>query len=465
MSGWKFNLEPAAVPRVNTAYRRIVTKIPAPGSLEIFHALDAYEAQAMHGQLPVIWDRAEDFRVYDPYGNCWIDFTSTIFVTNTGHANKAIVEALERQLSNKLLHTYTFASPVRAQFLKKLIEVTPRQFEKAFLLSAGTEATECAVKLMRMHGQSVRLSKNAIISFRGSMHGRTMGAEMLKGDPKTSAWIGYLDPNMHHLPFPYPWTVQDDQGAGNDWEVQFSKDMEDLRAGGLDFGNIAGFIVESYLGWGAIFYPAAYIQALTRFARKHKALVTFDEIQGGFGRTGKMFVYEHYGVEPDMLCLGKAISGGLPLSAVVGSKEIMDLPEFGSMSSTHSANPLCCAAGLANLEEIASGNLIEESARKGLILHERLVELKNKYPKRISHILGKGLLAAVLIRNPQNNDPDGLFASKVCEKAMQKGLLLVHTGRESIKIGPPLTIPDDALIEGLNVLEESIAEADREESL
>ena len=461
MSGWKFNLEPVAVPPVDTVYRRIVTKMPAPGSLEIFSVLDEYESQSMHGQLPVVWDRAEDFQVFDPYGNCWIDFTSTIFVTNTGHANAAIVNALQKQLDKKLLHTYTFASIVRAQFLKKLIETTPKQFEKAFLLSSGTEATECAVKLMRMHGQTINASKIAIISFQGSMHGRTMGAEMLRGETKTSAWIGYMDPNMYHLPFPYPWTTLEN----HNWEELFLKDVEDLKTKGLKFENIAGFIIESYLGWGAIFYPPAYIKASVRFAKKHNAIVAFDEIQGGFGRTGKMFVYEHYGVEPDLLCLGKAISGGLPLSAVIGNKKIMDLPEFGSMSSTHSANPVCCAAGLANLAEIVSGNLIEESARKGKILHDYLNRLKNKYPERISYILGKGLLAGILIRNPQTGEPDGISASKVCEKAMQKGLLLVHTGRESIKIGPPLTIPDDALIEGLNVLAECISEVDQEERI
>jgi len=455
MSGWKFSLEPAFVPLVNTSHRKITTKIPVPESLEIFNVLDRCEAQAMHGQLPVVWDRAEDFQVYDPYGNCWIDFTSTIFVTNTGHANKAVVEALQKKLNDKLLHTYTFASSVRAKFLEKLIQITPKQFD---------EATECAVKLMRMHGYSLSSSKNVIISFQGSMHGRTMGAEMLKGDPKTSGWIGYLDPNMLHLPFPYPWAGRANESESY-WEEKFLKDMEGLKVRGLDFSNIAGFIIESYLGWGAVFYPASYIQSLCRFAAEWKALTAFDEIQGGFGRTGKLFVYEHYGVEPDMLCLGKAISGGLPLSAVMGSRKIMDLPEFGSMSSTHSANPLCCAAGLANLDEIGSGNIVEESARKGLILHNFLNDLKNKCSNRISHVLAKGLLAAVLIKNPINNEPDGLFASKVCEKAMQKGLLLVHTGRESIKIGPPLTITDEALVEGLKVLEEAIIETDREDNI
>ena len=454
----QFSQTPVNVPFVATKYRKIQTAIPAPETLEILLDLEKYESRSMHGQLPVVWDKAEGFQVFDPHGNCWIDFTSTIFLTNAGHANPGIVDSLQKILDQKLLHTYTFPSQIRAMFLKKLVEITPPQFEKAFLLSAGTEATECAVKLMRMHGQTIAPAKLGVISFRGAMHGRTMGAEMLKGDPLKSAWIGYQDPNMHHLPFPYPWIAKDTY----DWAKHFEEDMQALKTKGLNFDHIAGFIIESYLGWGAIFYPVEYIKALVNFAKDHDCIVTFDEIQGGFGRTGKLFVYQHYGVEPDLLCLGKALSGSLPLSAVIGSKKIMDLPESGSMSSTHSANPLCCAAGLANLEAIETGNLVEESAGKGEMLHRRLNALKEKYPDRISYIFGKGLLAGVIFKNPETGEPDELFPSRVCEKAMQKGLLLVHTGRESIKIGPPLTIPDDALEEGLDVLNEAIIETIRD---
>lgn len=455
---YQFSQTPVDVPFVHTKYRKIKAAIPAPETLKVLRDIEKYESRSMHGQLPVVWDKAKDFQVYDACGNCWIDFTSTIFVANSGHANPQIISALQSVIDRELLHTYTFANEMRALFLKKLIEITPDQFEKAFLLSAGTEATECAVKLMRMHGQTISPTKLGIVSFQGSMHGRTMGAEMLKGDPSQSAWIGYRDPNMYHLPFPYPWTAKDSFDKKYDWAKRFQEDMDALKAKGLNFDDIAGFIVESYLGWGAIFYPVAYIKALVDFAKEYDCLVTFDEIQGGFGRTGKLFVYQHYDVEPDLLCLGKALSGGLPLSAVIGSQKIMDLPEFGSMSSTHSANPLCCAAGLANLEALESGDLIAESVRKGRVLHQRLSELKQKYADRISWIFGKGLLAGVLFKDPKISEPDGFFASRVCEKAMQKGLLLVHTGRESIKIGPPLTIPYEALEEGLDVFDEAIAE-------
>jgi 4-aminobutyrate aminotransferase-like enzyme len=285
-----------------------------------------------------------------------------------------------------------------------------------------------------------------------------MGAEMLKGNPSSMGWIGFMDPHMHHLPFPYPWSVPAGEEDHYDWAAHFRKDMDSLKSTGVDLGTICGFMIESYQGWGAVLYPKKYIQELVKFARAHNILVTFDEIQGGFGRTGKMFVYEHYQVEPDLLCLGKGMSGSLPLSAVIGRRRILDLPDIGSMSSTHSANPLCCAAALANIEEIISKNLIAQARRKGKILHKGLKNLQKKYPQYISYILGEGLLAAILVVDPVTKGPNGLLASRVCEKAMQKGLLLVHTGRESIKIGPPLMIPDAALLEGLAVLEECFEE-------
>lgn len=462
MGGYNFIKVPQKVPFVRTRYRRIKTMIPTPSTLVILKELDKYEARSMHGQLPVLWDRAKDFQVFDTNGNCWIDFTSTIFVANSGHSNSKVIRALDKQLKQGLLHTYTFPSQIRAKFLKKLIEITPAFCEKAFLLSAGTEATECAVKLMRLYGQSINPSKIGIISFKGSMHGRTMAAEMLKDDQQSSEWIGYRDPNMYSLPFPYPWTAEGSQSNNYDWKARFTRDINNLKENGLDFRKVCGFMVESYIGWGAVMFPKPYIQALVDFAKRYNILLTFDEIQGGFGRTGKFFTFQHYGVKPDLICLGKALSGGLPLSAVVGRRKIMDLPEVGSMSSTHSANPLSCAAGLANIEAILSQGLVKESARKGKSLHNRLSKIKDKFPGRISYIFGKGLLAAIITRNPKDGFPDNLFASLVCERAMQKGLLLVHTGRESIKIGPPLTITDEALSEGLEVLEESIEEIDRE---
>jgi len=232
-----------------------------------------------------------------------------------------------------------------------------------------------------------------------------------------------------------------------------------LKKKGIDPKNdICGFMLETFQGWGAVFYPERFVKSIRRFCDENQILLTFDEMQSGFGRTGEKFGYKHYGIQPDLICCGKGMGGGVPLSGVIGKSEIMDLPTVGNMSSTHSANPMVCSAGLAVINQLEEGNLINEAKRKGKILFEKLNELKENFPERVSYVLGKGLIAAIILKNPIDGEPDSFFASKVAERCMQKGLLVVHTGRESIKLGPPLCITDEALIEGVNVISESIKE-------
>ena len=447
------SLVKTAPARIETKFRRIQTPIPVPEAQPILDELTRYESRAMHGQLPVVWDRAEGFQVHDAWGNTWIDFTSTIFVTNAGHANPRVVEAVREQLAKPLLHSYNYATKIRADYLRYLIEVTPARFEKAFLLSAGTEATECALKLMRMQGQKAGKRRQGVIAFEGNWHGRTLGAQMMSFNPGQKAWIGYSDPNIHHLPFPYPWRVE----ALLDPESYFERSMASLvEEKQLDPDrDLCGFMLETFQGWGALFYPERFVRAVREFADRHNMLVAFDEMQSGFGRTGKLFGYMHYGVGADLLCCGKGVSSGLPLSVVLGSREVMDLPEVGSMSSTHSANPLACAAGLANLKALLEDGLIENAAVLGEQLQRRLEDIRERFPAHISYVFGKGLLAALHLGDaPGRSGAES--ATEISEEAMRRGLLVVHTGRESIKLAPPLVITEEALEEGLQVLEESI---------
>ncbi|HBF36349.1 MAG TPA: aspartate aminotransferase family protein [Firmicutes bacterium] len=456
MSGFQFSFTPKTVPQINTQYRRIVTKIPVPESIEILQDLNKYESISMHGQLPVVWDRADDFQVYDAWGNQWIDFTSTIFVANAGHGNPRIVKSLQEVLDKPLLHTYTYASKERADYLKYLIDHTPVQFEKAFLVSAGTEATEAALKLMRLYGQKSGKKRPGVICFEGNWHGRTMGAQMMGGNWTQKEWIGYLDPNIYHLPFPYPWR---EEAVANP-KAYFQRTVADLiRKYNINADtDLCGFMIETFQGWGAIFYPSEYIQEIAEFANQHRILITFDEMQSGFGRTGKLFGYMHYGVEPDLLCCGKGAGSSLPLSMVLGRREIMDLPEIGSMSSTHSANPMACAAGKANLQALLEDGIIKKSIPLGELFHEKLQAIQGKYPDYLRYVFGKGMVAALLFYDHAGNPlPDLSYA--VCEIAMQKGLLVVCTGRESVKLAPPLSISEEALLEGLETLDEAIGEA------
>ncbi|MBF0423995.1 MAG: aminotransferase class III-fold pyridoxal phosphate-dependent enzyme [Magnetococcales bacterium] len=456
MAGHQFSRDPQTVPHVNTPNRRIQTAIPAPGTRAILERLDRVESRSMHGQLPLVWDRAEDFNIYDAADNKWIDFTSTIFVANVGHSNARVSAAIKAVVDRPLYSCYAYGNEIRASYLERLVAFAGAPFTKAFLLSAGTEATEAGIKLMRMQAQKVGKRRRGIICIEGNWHGRTMGAQMLSSNLAQRDWIGYQDQDIHHIPFPYPWSLE-----GTTPEAFLTQGLERLGGQGIDLAqDIAGFMLETFQGWGAVFYPKEFLQAIENSCRKNGILLAFDEMQSGFGRTGRTFGYLHYEVTPDLICCGKGMGGGVPLSGVLGRGEIMDLPDVGNMSSTHSANPLVCAAGMAVLQELEDRHLVTEAARKGDLLFSTLEGLRQRFPHRISRVLGKGMIAAVLFHSPATGEADGPFTSLVAERCMQKGLLVVHTGRESIKIGPPLTISDAALLEGVEVLGEAIAEID-----
>ena len=458
MANYNFSRDPVKVGKVSTKNRKIMTQIPCPGTKNKIKYLESIESRSMHGQLPLIWDRAENYNVYDEAGNCWIDFTSTIFVANIGHSNKSLINNLIKLFKNEPISTYAYVNNQRILYQKKLLKFSGNKFDKAYLVSTGSEATEAALKLMRMYGQKKKKKKLGIISFEGNWHGRTIGAQMMSGNEEQKKWIGFKDKDIHHLPFPYPWVTNDKDSVSffeNSIKNLLSKKKLDPSK------DLCGCIVETFQGWGSIFYPKKYIQALEKFCKKNNIILAFDEMQSGFARTGKAFGYEHYNVKPDLICCGKGMGGGLPLAGVIGKKFLMDLPEVGNMSSTHSANPLVCKAGMTVLDEITKKRLVYTTAKKGKILEKKLKEIKNKYHNIISYTNCKGLIAAIIFKT-KDGKPDSLIASQISEKCMQKGLLVVHTGRESIKIGPPLTITISALKEGIKVLDESIFEIQKQ---
>lgn len=453
MSVFKFNLTPRAVPKVRTKYRRIKTKIPVPQSLSLLKKIKKYESSNVMDQLPVIWDHAKGYQVFDSWGNAWIDFTSSIFVTNAGHGNKRIIERIKEQLDKPLLHSYSYPTPIRAAFLEKLISMMPSYLQKASLFSSGTEASERAIKLSRYYGMNFSPRKTVIVGGEGNFHGKTMGAQMVGGQHDGKKWIGYLDPNMVHMPFPYPWVLEK---SGMNGEKLFFKHLKDLEKSGIRLKEIAAFFVESFQGWGAVFYPVDYIKAMRKWSKNNKSLLVFDEIQAGFGRTGKFFAYEHYGVVPDMVICGKAISSSLPLSAVLGSADLIELDP--TYTSTHGGHPLACASGLGNLEALEDGNLVAESKRKEAVFIRELNRWKERFPNRIGRILGKGMLFGIFVTKENSEELDIDFTNHIVERAMEKGVFSICTGRGTIKLGPPLIMPVSALVEGLRVYEECFKE-------
>ena len=434
---------------IKTQHRLIKTTIPAPGTKRIIKSLKKSESRSMQGQLPIVWLKAEGHSLFDIGGNKFIDFTSTIFVTNIGHSNQNLLKNLKKTLNQKLLHSYAYLNSNREKYLKKLIKFSGKNFEKAFLMSSGTEATEAALKLMRLYGQKKKKRKLGIICFEGNWHGRTMGAQMMSGNKKQKEWIGHKDKNIHHIKFPYPWELK--SITPEDFLNKCLKKLKkkiDLKK------DICGFMLETFQGWGAIFYPKEYVKNISKICKENNILLTFDEMQAGFARTGKKFGYEHYDVKPDLICCGKGMGGGIPLSGVIGKKKILDLPSVGEMSSTNSANPLACAAGISVIDEINNKKILKRVNYNGKHLKEGLEKIMKMRSSSIKYVMGKGMIYALIFDQKIPNIASKL--KQVCIGAMKNGLLVVYTGRESIKIGPPLTITKQAIKEGLDVLENEI---------
>jgi len=373
-----------------------------------------------------------------------------IFVANVGHANDAVRRAVVSQINSELVSAYSYPTEVRAEYLEKLVQFAGEGFDKAFLLSSGTEAMDAVYKLSKMNGMVIGKRRSGIVTFTGNWHGRTLGAQLLTTNYSQKEWIGFTDPDIHYLDFPLPWNISEEEG-GEFFDAQIAA----LKLRGIDPEvDLAAFVLETFQGWGALFYPVSFVKKLKEFADEHSILVAFDEMQSGFSRTGKNFGFEHYGVVPDLIACGKGMGGGFAVSGVLGRADVLDLPEIGNMSSTHSANPIACAAGLAVLNEIERMDLNSRASELGEVLHHELNQLRKDFPGVIHSTHGRGLIGSIIFRGDKGEA--SWFASKVCERALANGVILVHTGRESIKIGPPLVIDREALVEGLGVLREAI---------
>ena len=459
-----FEMVPRKVKEVETKHRKICTEIPVPESLKTIDELRKYEPCSMSGQPLIVWDRGEGFNVFDRYGNKWIDFSSGVLVTNSGHGNEAIKKAVVDQVEHGLLHNYCFPTEIRAKLVKRLSGICPEPLKKVFLLTTGAETTECAIKLSRTYGQKAGGKKKIkIITFEDDFHGRTLGALMAGGSPKAKEWVGNLDPDMHQVPFPnafkYSWA--DEKNPDYSDEKCFGKFLEYLEAQNIKPENIAGIMPETFQGGWVQLMPVGFTKKLREFCDKYNILLVFDEVQAGFGRSGRLFSFQHYGVVPDLVCCGKGISSSLPLSAIIGRPDVMDLYGPNEMTSTHTGNPVCAAAALANIDYMMENKLIENAEKLGPVCEDFLTALQKKYPDIIGSLQGKGLAWGMVFVKKGTKDIDTNFAHDIVRISIEKGLLFfapVGAGA-TIKVCPPLVITEEALKEGLEILAEAIEEA------
>ena len=449
----EFTIKPCAVPLVETRYRRIVTPIPHPDSVDTLERLKRFEPQSMRGQPPVVWDRAEDIFVYDKYGNRWLDWSSGVLVANSGHGAPEVRQAIINQVQSGLLHNYCFPSEERAALVECLAALAPGGLDKVFLLTTGSEATECALKLARARGvQLGGKRKIGFVGFERGFHGRTLGAQQAGGMTGQKSWIINLDPAILNVPFPDGYWQED---------TRFNVFEEAIARAGFKPGEIAGVMMESYQGVGPDFAPVDYVRRLTEWCREHDVLLIFDEVQSGFGRTGKFWGFEHYDVVPDLICCGKGITSSLPLSAVIGRAEIMDQFAPGSMTSTHTGNPVCCAAALANIKIIRDKDLTSNAATLGPVLLQGLRDIQKRHADVVGRVTARGLVGGLQVVRPASKEPDHELAHTIIERCFHKGLLLfapVGAWGQTVKIAPPLTTPREALLEAIGVLAEAVDE-------
>ena len=263
----------------SSKYRRIISKIPHPNSLKLLNELEKNEPVAMTGQPPVIWKKAIGFQVFDPYGNIFIDFTSGVLVANCGHNHPEVQNAIIRQVKSGLLTTYIFPNEERIKLVKNLLKHAPESLNTVLLFSTGSEAIEASIKIAKKWGTSQNSThKNKIISFDNSFHGRTMGAQLAGGIPSLKTWIGDLDESFIQLPFP--------DGIYNK-DINFSSFEEGLYKKNIKAREICAILVEPYQGGIVSFSPLEYMTLLRKWCDVHNVLLVFDEVQSGFGRTGK----------------------------------------------------------------------------------------------------------------------------------------------------------------------------------
>ncbi|WP_034334679.1 4-aminobutyrate--2-oxoglutarate transaminase [Deinococcus misasensis] len=400
---------------------------------------------------PIFAARAQGAKIWDVDGKEYLDFVGGIGVQNIGHSHPRVVQAVQAQLE-RYSHTcfqVTMYEPY-VKLAERLNGLAPGDFEKkTIFLTTGAEAVENAVKIARAY-----TNRPAIVSLTSSFHGRTLLGMSLTG--KASYYkqnFGPYAPEVYHAPVPH---------AYRGWSTEKALEaLKELFQTTIDPSRIAAIIFEPVLGEGGFIpLPTEYLQGLRALADQHGFLLIADEIQSGFGRTGKVFAIEHSGVVPDLITIAKSLAGGLPLSGVTGRAEVMDAPAPGGLGGTYAGNPLACAAGLAVLD-ILEEEALTQADTLGQVLKEAFENLAEKHPF-IGEVRGLGAMMALeIVQNRESRSPDAALTQRIVEIAREKGLLLLKAGMHGsvIRVLVPVTADLKDVQRGLNLLNEAMTAA------
>jgi len=406
---------------------------------------------------PIVVAEGRGAIVKDVEGREYLDCFAGIAVVNAGHCPSKIVEAVKSQ-AEKLMHccSYVYHNPPAADLAAKLAEITGLQ--KTFLGNSGAEAVECALKLARKFTK-----RHELIALECSFHGRTIGTLSVTGQAGRRRYdMGPYLSGISFAPASYCYRCPfEKEYPGCD--LLCARRLEDI----INYhtsDNVAAFIAEPLLGEGGILVPPdEYFKVVKEILEARGILLIVDEVQTGFGRTGKMFAMEHYGVKPDIMALGKGIAGGMPLSACVARADVGNAFELGDHLSTFGGNPVSCAAALANIEIFEEERLSEQAAEKGKYLIKRLEEMKERH-RLIGDVRGKGLMIGIeLVLDRETKAPAVKETSRVREEARKRGILVGSGGvkRCTIRFQPPLVISHEQLDRALTVVEEAILGIER----
>jgi len=414
-------------------------------------------ARGISNSTSIFVKEAKGASIIDVEGNEYIDFYAGIGTLNAGHCPPPVVEAIKSQ-AEKLLHTcfmVTMYEPY-LDLAEKLISISPGSFDKrAMLINSGAECVENAVKIARAYTK-----RTGVISFECAFHGRTLMTMTLTSKVKPYKFgFGPYAPEVYKIPSAYCYRCyyrSTYPGCGMHCLEQFDR----MFAAEVAPENVAAMIIEPVQGEGGfIVPPQEFLPGLQEICRKHGIVFISDEVQTGFGRTGKMFASEHWGLEPDLVTMAKSIASGMPLSGVVGRAEIMNAPEPGHVGGTYGGNPVSCAAALATIDYLEKENLVERAGRIGEKTRARMLEMKDKYPV-IGDVRGLGAMNAIeLVKNRETKEPAKDEAAAVSKYCIENGVIVIGAGIFSnvIRTLIPLTITDEQLDRGLDVLEQAVA--------
>jgi 4-aminobutyrate aminotransferase/(S)-3-amino-2-methylpropionate transaminase len=428
---------------------RLHTEVPGPRSREIVERKERVIAKPMSLYLPIVAAEGRGSTITDVDGNTFIDFTGGVGCLNVGHAHPKVVEAVQEQAA-RFLHTDFTMIPyeVGVTLAERLLAVAPFSGPaKAAFFNAGTEAVENSVKFARAY-----TGRPAVIGFEGGFHGRTLLSLTLTSKTHPyKAGLGPFAPEVYRVPFPNAYRGISSADALVALERAFVTQVA--------VETVAAIVLEPVQGEaGFIVAPKAFVVGVREICDRHGIVLIADEVQTGFGRTGRMFAMEHFGVEPDLMTVAKSIAAGLPLSGVLGKAEIMDAPGDSAVGGTFVGNPVAQAAALAVLDVFEEEGLVERAERIGETIRGRMVEWQERHPQ-IGEVRGLGAMLAVeYVRDPATREPAPELATRVAEEAAQRGLLLLKAGTYSNcnRVLCPLVITDSELDEALGAWQDAL---------